>query len=313
MPATLDVAHLRTFLTVAETGSFGRAARAADHTQAAVSLQMQLLERRVGKSVFVRDGGGSHLTEVGWRLIPYARQMVYLSEEAASAFADNHTATSVTFAIPDDYAEPFLPDILKLFSRTSPKVDVSVVCATSNKIVEMAWSGEIDLGLVTNHCPAEVETVGEDQLVWASSENGGAERQDVLPLAVAGPDCPWRKHALETLTAAGRRYRIAFVSTNAGAIAAVVLTGFAVTLLSKVTLRRGMRTLGGDQGMPPLSKSQIGLVRPWNRIASREARALADTVRAVIARPRRASDANRSTRRSDNWSDGRLPSAAAEI
>lgn len=282
MPAALDVEQLRTFLTIAETGSFGRAARAADKTQAALSFQVRILEDRVGKPLFVRNGGGSRLTEDGWRLVSYARRMVYLSEETASAFADADDVGAIDFGIPDDYATPYLHPILTRFRQVHPDVEVSVTCTTSARIAEMALAGEIDLGLVTNRCPTEVETVHEEPLVWVASNDHKPERREVLPLAVAGQDCPWRKVALETLASVGRRSRIAFVSTNARAVSAVVLSGLAVTLLSESTADPRMRVIGKAEGLPNLPRNEIGIVRPWSRPAARSTRALADAIRAVF-------------------------------
>ena len=68
MAATLDLDQLRTFVAIAETGSFTRAADAVFKTQSAVSMQMRRLEERIGKPIFVRDGRASRLTEEGERL-----------------------------------------------------------------------------------------------------------------------------------------------------------------------------------------------------------------------------------------------------
>ena len=58
MSAVLDLDQLRTFLAIAETGSFTRAADGVHKTQSAVSMQMRRLEERVGRPIFARDGRG---------------------------------------------------------------------------------------------------------------------------------------------------------------------------------------------------------------------------------------------------------------
>ena len=58
----LDSDQLRTFVAIAETGSFTRAADAVHKTQSAVSMQMKRLEERVGRAIFVKDGRSSRLT-----------------------------------------------------------------------------------------------------------------------------------------------------------------------------------------------------------------------------------------------------------
>jgi DNA-binding transcriptional LysR family regulator len=299
MPAALDIQQLRTFLTIAETGSFGRAARALDRTQAALSQQMQLLEGRVGKHVFDRDSSGSRLTEEGWRLVTYARRLVQLSEETSSAFDDEETARSaVRFASTLDYFV-HLDAILARFRQSQRDVEVSVICTTSPFISEMAWSGEIDLGLVTNRCPAEVEVVHDEALVWVASKEHRPETMDVIPLAVADRGCPWRRAALESLAAAGRPSRIAFVSANARAIAAVVMRGLAVTLLGESTADPQMRVVESLMELSPLPRSEIGIMRSWRRPPTAAASGLAKAVRDVFRDMRPPREPVRGARRPD--------------
>lgn len=86
MGYALDIDQLRTFLAIAEMGSFTKAGEAIHKTQSAVSMQMRRLEERVGKPIFVKDGRQSRLTEDGLRLVEYARRMIILNDETLSAF-----------------------------------------------------------------------------------------------------------------------------------------------------------------------------------------------------------------------------------
>src|SRR3569832_972550 len=67
MTALHDVDQLRTFIAIAETGSFTRAAEVVHKTQSAVSMQMKRLEERIERPIFARDGRASKLTEDGQR------------------------------------------------------------------------------------------------------------------------------------------------------------------------------------------------------------------------------------------------------
>src|SRR4030081_1708773 len=89
MTALLDVDQLRTFIAIAETGSFTRAADIVHKTQSAVSMQMKRLEERLDRAIFARDGRASKLTEDGERLLDYARRIVRLNIEALAAFTDS--------------------------------------------------------------------------------------------------------------------------------------------------------------------------------------------------------------------------------
>src|SRR5690606_3003992 len=71
----------------------------------------------------------------------------------------------------------------------------------------------------------------------------------------------WRRLALEALEKIGRPHRVLYTSSNAGAYAAAVLAGLAVSVMSESGLRPGMRVLTPADGFPELSHCRIGLVR----------------------------------------------------
>ena len=126
MPQMLDLEHLRTFVAIAETGSFTRAADVVFKTQSAVSMQMRRLEEKIGKPIFVRDGRSFRLTEEGERLLGYVRRLVRLSDETVAAFDETELTGSVRLGTPDDYADRFLPEILARFARSNPR---AVLCS----------------------------------------------------------------------------------------------------------------------------------------------------------------------------------------
>src|SRR5262245_49960066 len=93
MTALIDADHLRTFIAIAESGSFTRAAELVHKTQSAVSMQMKRLEERIGRPIFARDGRFSKLTEDGERLLDYARRIVKLNVEALATFGEDRKST----------------------------------------------------------------------------------------------------------------------------------------------------------------------------------------------------------------------------
>jgi adenylate cyclase len=81
LPA-LDIDLLRSFVLIAEGGSFTRAAERVGRTQSAVSLQVKRLESLVGHRLFERDKGvGASLTSEGRRLLARARELTALNDE----------------------------------------------------------------------------------------------------------------------------------------------------------------------------------------------------------------------------------------
>jgi DNA-binding transcriptional LysR family regulator len=265
MSATLDLDQLKTFVAIAESGSFTRAADLVHKTQSAVSMQMRRLEERIGKPIFIREGRQSKLTEDGERLLGYARRMVRLSQETVAAFDDTGLSGSVRLGTPDDYADRFLPEILARFASSNPRVEVSVFCEPSLTLMDMARSGDLDLAIVTACGEMPTEVLRQEPLLWVTSAAHRVEKEEVVPLALSKAPCVWRSAGLDSLTSAGRKYRVLYTSGNSTAISAAVLAGLAVTVLAESALRPGMRVLSESEGFPRLPSCEIGIIRSWNR------------------------------------------------
>ena len=133
MIPNLDVDHLKTFLAIAETGNFTKAADEVNKTQSAVSMQMKRLEEMLGRTLFEREGRGSKLSEDGARFIDHARRMVDLNDELVSAYTKPDLKGTVRFGTSDDYTDFFLPEVLGKFARSHPLVTVEVECIGSGQ------------------------------------------------------------------------------------------------------------------------------------------------------------------------------------
>ncbi|MDB5557527.1 MAG: LysR family transcriptional regulator, partial [Enterovirga sp.] len=279
MAHMLDSDQLRTFLAIADTGSFTRAADIVHKTQSAVSMQMKRLEERLGREIFARDGRASKLTEDGERLLDYARRIVRLNTECVTSFAETDLVGRVRLGLPDDYADRYLPEILATFSRSNPRAEVTVVCEPTPMLVEQVRAGELDLAIITHvDGRGQSEVLRSEQLLWVSSARHCVHDESVLPLALGRPTCNWRSSAVQALEEAGRSFRVAYISWNSTAVGAAVLAGLAVGVLPESAIRPGMRILGARDGFPALPSCKIGLVqgvREPNELAD----ALADQIR----------------------------------
>jgi DNA-binding transcriptional LysR family regulator len=241
MTVLLDVDQLRAFIAIAETGSFTKAAEVVNKTQSAVSMQMKRLEERLDRPIFARDGRASKLTEDGQRLLDYARRIVKLNVETIAAFSDAELSGRVRLGVPDDYADRYLPEIMARFSRVYPGVELTVICEPSVDLLDRIDASE--------------------RLLWVTSSRHSTHSESPLPLALGRPTCSWRRIAVERLETTGRTHRVLYSSSNAGAVAAAVLSGLAVSVLPESGLRTGMRVLTAAEGFPELPSCRIGLVR----------------------------------------------------
>ncbi|TKT74127.1 LysR substrate-binding domain-containing protein [Aquamicrobium sp. LC103] len=262
MAAPLDLDQLQTFISIADTGSFTRAAEEVHRTQSAVSMQMRRLEERVGKTLFEKDGRTNRLTEEGERLLSYARRMMRLNRETLAAFDDASLEGHIRIGTPDDYADRFLPEIMARFARSNPRVELSVICEPTINLVDHIKRGHLDIAIITHDSDKGAsEVVRREPLLWVTSANHSIHSEDVLPLAVGRPSCMWRRAACDMLDGMERDYRILFTSWSATVIIAAVLSGLAVSVLPECALRPGMRILGEADGFGTLPDCRIGIIR----------------------------------------------------
>jgi DNA-binding transcriptional LysR family regulator len=262
MATPLDLDQLHTFITIADVGSFTKAADEVHRTQSAVSMQMRRLEERIGRPLFEKDGRTNRLTEEGERLLTYARRLLRLNRETLAAFDDASLEGHVRIGTPDDYADRFLPEIMARFARSNPRVELSVSCEPTPNLIDQLKRGQLDIAIVTHNADKGAsEIVRREPLLWVTSANHSIHMEDVLPLAVGRTTCMWRRSACDMLDHMGRDYRILFTSWSATVIIAAVLSGQAVSILPECALRPGMRILSESDGFGALPDVRIGIVR----------------------------------------------------
>ena len=85
----LELRHLIALHTVAEAGTFGRAAEVLGYTQSAMSQQIASLESLVGQRLVERSRGqpSIELTEAGRLLLAHANAVIARLEAARADFA----------------------------------------------------------------------------------------------------------------------------------------------------------------------------------------------------------------------------------
>jgi DNA-binding transcriptional LysR family regulator len=262
MSAPLDIDQLQTFVAIADTGSFTKAADRVFKTQSAVSMQMRRLEERIGKALFMKDGRGNRLTVEGDRLLNFARRMIRLNNEAIASFDDNRLEGTLRIGTPDDYADRYMPEIIVRFAKTHPNVELYIVCEPSADLAEKMAKGDLDIALVTHNPRARAsDVVRTEPLCWVASINHPLPENAPIPLAVGRRDCLWRQAACAALDATGREYQILFTSWSSTVVAAAVLAGMAVSVLPESALRPGMKVLTLADGFPALAPVQIGIMK----------------------------------------------------
>lgn len=262
----LDTDLLRTFLAIAETGSFSAAASRIGRTPSAVSMQVKRLEDGVGRRLFERDSRNVALTPFAEGIVPEARALLDGHAALLARMIAPELTGRIALGIPDDYASVHMPCILKRFARSHPAVQVDVRCADSGDLVERLRGGSLDATLATCTDVRErenlmVEEVHDEAIVWLGAAGGDAYARRPLPVAAAGHRCQWRRDAVAALASARVPHRIAYTSALAAGQLAAVAADLAVVPLPRCLAGNALVELGPETGLPPLPVSTIAWVR----------------------------------------------------
>lgn len=144
----MDVKVFKTFLEVANTRHFGKAAENLFITQAAVSARIKQLEEFVESPVFIRNKNNISLTKAGERLIPYATTMVRALQQVKTdiSLIDSKLVQFSIAATPnawDAYFQNYLTVITDAFPEFAFKTELLGIRQLHASILD----GTLDLAL----------------------------------------------------------------------------------------------------------------------------------------------------------------------
>ena len=278
----LDLDILRTFVAIAETGSFTTAANAVFRTPSAVSMQIKKLEDILGRTVFSRDARSVSLTTDGEMLLGYARRLLAINREAVSKFIVPDIVGVVRLGSPDDYGERVLPHVLKRFAQTHPSIAVDVTIDQSGNLRRRMDDRSLDITLVTNSYRniSGAEILLTEPIVWAGAKGGCAHMREPLPVSLWEEGCAWRAGALEALAEEGRSYRVAYMSAHTAGQRSAILADLAVAPLPQSFIGEDIVALGAKDGLPDLGTYNLVMIVAPD--ASAPVKAVADHIRATF-------------------------------
>lgn len=264
MSHNIDIALIRAFLAVVETGSVTRAAALLNLTQAAVSQQLKRLEDLFGQALFERANRALTPTAAGERLVPHAERLLALNEEVWSFMHAPDYEGEIHVGVPWDIVQPTLPPVLKRFDRAWPRVRVMLVADVTVTLLEQLKRGALDLTLTTEqNVPGRAELLLRDPLVWVGAAGGEAHLRRPLPLSFGAPTCAFRAAALSALTKAKLDWRPVSEAPSNDAVKASLLADTAVAPMLRSSLSAGLQALDAQSGLPRLPDFNINMyMRP---------------------------------------------------
>lgn len=258
----LDSDLLRTFVAVAETGNFTKAAEQAGRTQSAVSMQMKKLEAMVGDALFERGSRGVALTRRGGELIANARRIVSLIDETAASMTAPPLGGPVRIGIPEEYGHSILSRALGAFSKRHAQVEVTVRYAHSGSQMKALAAGELDLAVVFEWQDfSSGEVLMRDPTVWVTSDLHHMHEERPVPVALYNRAGWCRDFAIKSLEQRGLAYRVAYTSDTNGGLKVAVTSGLAIAPISRSNIPADCRELTAEDGFGDIDSSHVVLHR----------------------------------------------------
>ncbi|MGW7409331.1 LysR family transcriptional regulator [Streptomyces sp. NPDC054833] len=209
----MELRLLVTFEKVATVLSFTGAAAELKYAQSSVTAQIRALESDLGAELFDRLGSRIRLTEAGERLLPYARRMIELAEEARTAVADaDEPAGTLAIGTMESLTSYRLPPLLELFHHRYPGVRLSLRTTIGDETRQALRQGTYDLGFLmeeqTEHAGLEGVVLAEEPLVLVAAPGHPLAGKPVAtadlvrqPLLATEPGCAYRDLFERELTA----------------------------------------------------------------------------------------------------------------
>lgn len=150
----MTTARIRAFLAVAQHGSFSAAARAVGLSQPTLTTQVQALERLHDVQLFHRKGHQVHMTSVGQRLLPIARQLASLEADAYNLLHDSGELNAGDLKL--GAVGPFhVIEMVAAYRQRYPRVDVSIRMGNSSAVFNDLQTYAVDIGVLARFHDAE--------------------------------------------------------------------------------------------------------------------------------------------------------------
>ena len=141
----MELRNLITFISVAELGSFTKAAEQLGYSQSTISFQIKQLEDELDCLLFDRINHTITLTERGHELISYAHQVRALTEEFKEELSKEESCQGhIHIVTPDSVCEEMINSRYIDFHSKYPLISIKFTTADTSVMFDMLDHNEAD-------------------------------------------------------------------------------------------------------------------------------------------------------------------------
>ncbi len=239
----MEIKQLKAFLAVARLLSFSQAAQDLSYAQSTITGQIQSLERELDVRLFERLGHSVTLTGAGRDLLPFARQIVRLSEEAGRSVARaKEIGGTLSIGTVESLCVSRLPRILKAYRARYPQVELALKFGCTSEFYASLRENTIDIAFLLEK-PVElpdysVELSHPEPMALFSGEGDAVASGPVHPADLNGktliltePGCSYRRMFEGMLQSFAIKPQSVIETGNVLTIKQLAINGMGVTLL----------------------------------------------------------------------------------
>lgn len=148
----MEIRQLITFLAVIEQQSFSKAAEILGYTQAAVTIQIQQLEKEFHTRFFDRVGRRPTLTPPGEQFAKYAREIVR-QDELAHKRVSNAVLRGYSLRIGtlDSLMRVKMPQLIQYFYIHLPETSISITTGSPQQLLDMLDHNQLDIAYILDY------------------------------------------------------------------------------------------------------------------------------------------------------------------
>lgn len=147
--------------TVADQGSFRKAAELLGLTPSAVSHAVSSMEKELGFFVFNRGKNGVMLTNYGERLLPYVNAVLNSDESLQQAVAEFNGLKQGRIKIGcfSSVCTNWMPELIHAFAKSYPAIEMEIFQGTYNDVSYWIKNGVVDVGFLSVSSAGEIPIV----------------------------------------------------------------------------------------------------------------------------------------------------------
>ena len=245
----MDNKQLKTFLTIARLQSFTLTAQNLNYAQSTITSQIQLLEKELGARLFERLGHCITLTPEGKRLLPFAEQILKLSNDAKNSINNSEMPTgTLSIGVVESLCVMRLPKILKEYRQRYPNVEISLKFGNCMDFLRFLKENTIDIAFFLEKKINEEDYITEIEfpepmVLLSLPEHPLAQKESVFPEDLAGEPlilteigCSYRALLDNILTQYGIKSNSVIETGNVQLIKQLAISGLGITLLPLIAV-----------------------------------------------------------------------------